>query len=71
MTRARAAALRAFATAIASGELELTVAASLDEQVARLTALPGIGEWTAHDLALRALGDPDAFPAGDLGLRAP
>ena len=69
LTRARAASLRAFATAVASGELDLTVAVGLDEQVARLTALPGIGEWTAHYVAMRALGDPDAFPAGDLGLR--
>jgi AraC family transcriptional regulator of adaptative response / DNA-3-methyladenine glycosylase II len=35
---------------------------------ARLTALPGVGPWTADYLALR-LGEPDAFPAGDLGLR--
>jgi AraC family transcriptional regulator of adaptative response / DNA-3-methyladenine glycosylase II len=69
LTRARTAALQAFATAVASGELDLTVAVSLDKQVARLTALPGIGEWTAHYIAMRALGDPDAFPAGDLGLR--
>lgn len=69
LTRARTAALLGFATAVASGELDLTIAASLDQQVARLTALPGIGEWTAHYLAMRALGDPDAFPAGDLGLR--
>jgi len=69
LTRARTAALLGFATAVASGGLDLTVAASLDEQVARLTALPGIGEWTAHYVAMRALGDPDAFPAGDLGLR--
>jgi AraC family transcriptional regulator of adaptative response / DNA-3-methyladenine glycosylase II len=69
LTRARAGALRAFATAVARGELDLTIAASLEDQVARLTALPGIGEWTAHYLAMRALGDPDAFPAGDLGLR--
>ena len=69
LTRARAGALRTLAAQIASGELDLTVAASLDEQVARLTALPGVGEWTAHYVAMRALGDPDAFPAGDLGLR--
>jgi AraC family transcriptional regulator of adaptative response / DNA-3-methyladenine glycosylase II len=69
LTHARAAALRVFAAAVARGELDLTAAASLDEQVARLTALPGIGEWTAHYVAMRALGDPDAFPAGDLGLR--
>jgi AraC family transcriptional regulator, regulatory protein of adaptative response / DNA-3-methyladenine glycosylase II len=69
LTRARAEALRTFAAQVARGELDLAVAASLDEQVARLTALPGIGEWTAHYVAMRALGDPDAFPAGDLGLR--
>jgi AraC family transcriptional regulator of adaptative response / DNA-3-methyladenine glycosylase II len=35
----------------------------------RLRQLPGIGEWTAQVVAMRALGDPDAFPAGDLGVR--
>lgn len=35
----------------------------------RLLAMPGVGEWTAEYVAMRALGDPDAFPAGDLGLR--
>ena len=37
--------------------------------MARWTALPGIGPWTAHYIALRALGHPDAFPAGDLVLQ--
>jgi 3-methyladenine DNA glycosylase/8-oxoguanine DNA glycosylase len=37
--------------------------------VARLTAIPGIGTWTAHYIAMRALREPDAFPASDLGLR--
>jgi 3-methyladenine DNA glycosylase/8-oxoguanine DNA glycosylase len=41
----------------------------LDDAVQRLSALPGIGEWTAQYVALRAFGEPDAFPAGDLGLR--
>lgn len=41
----------------------------LDELVARLDALPGIGPWTAHYIAMRALREPDAFPSGDLGLR--
>ena len=36
---------------------------------AQLLALPGVGPWTASYIAMRALGDPDAFPAGDLGLR--
>jgi AraC family transcriptional regulator of adaptative response / DNA-3-methyladenine glycosylase II len=40
------------------------------EQVsAALAALPGVGAWTAQYVALRALGEPDAFPAGDLVLR--
>jgi AraC family transcriptional regulator, regulatory protein of adaptative response / DNA-3-methyladenine glycosylase II len=34
-----------------------------------LLALPGVGPWTAEVIAMRGLGDPDAFPAGDLGLR--
>ena len=38
-------------------------------KIERLVALPGVGEWTAHYVAMRALGEPDAFPAGDLGLR--
>ncbi|BCS32966.1 hypothetical protein TBR22_A21900 [Luteitalea sp. TBR-22] len=42
--------------------------ASLDVIVARLTMVPGIGEWTAQYIALRALRHPDAFPASDIGL---
>ena len=41
----------------------------LDDLVARLDELPGIGPWTAHYIAMRALREPDAFPSGDLGLR--
>ena len=41
----------------------------LQEFVARWVALPGIGEWTAHYMAMRALSHPDAFPAADLILR--
>ncbi len=69
LTRARAAALRGFARAVADGALDLGMSAGLDDAVTRLTAFPGIGEWTAHYIALRALGEPDAFPAGDLGVR--
>ena len=36
--------------------------------LARLREIPGIGEWTAQYVAMRALGEPDAFPPGDLGL---
>src|SRR5690606_14866140 len=42
---------------------------TLDDFVARWCALPGIGPWTAQYIALRGLGHPDAFPAGDLVLQ--
>jgi AraC family transcriptional regulator of adaptative response / DNA-3-methyladenine glycosylase II len=66
---ARRACLLAVARAVASGSLALDGAASLEDAVARLTALPGVGPWTAQYVALRALGEPDAFPAGDLALK--
>jgi AraC family transcriptional regulator of adaptative response / DNA-3-methyladenine glycosylase II len=69
LPRARAASLRAFARAVADGALDLDGMSGLDHAVERLTALPGIGEWTAQYVALRALREPDAFPAGDLGVR--
>ena len=70
MPRARAAAIRALcARGRALGELPLDGARGLDDAVARLRALPGIGQWTAQYIAMRALGEPDAFPAGDLALR--
>ncbi|MGH7858365.1 MAG: AlkA N-terminal domain-containing protein, partial [Candidatus Binatia bacterium] len=67
--KARAEALRALADAVASGRLAIRSGASLEDVVARLTALPGIGAWTAHYVAMRAFGETDAFPASDLGLR--
>jgi AraC family transcriptional regulator of adaptative response / DNA-3-methyladenine glycosylase II len=42
---------------------------TLEQFVACWTQLPGIGAWTAHYIAMRALSDPDAFPAADLVLR--
>jgi AraC family transcriptional regulator of adaptative response / DNA-3-methyladenine glycosylase II len=69
LTSSRAAALRALARAVVSGALDLSPAADPDEARGRLLALPGFGRWTAEYVALRALRDPDAFPAGDLGLR--
>ena len=68
---ARAAALHGLAVAIASGAVRLDGAREreLERFVAELTALPGIGPWTAHYLAMRALHVPDAFPAADLGVR--
>ena len=41
----------------------------MEAALSRLTALQGLGEWSANYIAMRALREPDAFPAGDLGLR--
>lgn len=68
LTGKRMATLQALANALVAGELNLQVGQELDGFVARLCALPGIGDWTAHYIAMRALSEPDAFPAADLGL---
>lgn len=57
------------AAALASGSLDLGPGADRDEARAGLAALPGIGPWTVEMVAMRSLGDPDAFPATDLGVR--
>jgi AraC family transcriptional regulator of adaptative response / DNA-3-methyladenine glycosylase II len=69
MPRSRAATVRELARFAASGGLQMPFGTSLDDAVARLDAVPGIGPWTAHYIAMRALRYPDAFPSGDLGLR--
>jgi AraC family transcriptional regulator of adaptative response / DNA-3-methyladenine glycosylase II len=69
LPRGRAAAISTVARAVADGGLRLDAAPDLDGAIATLGALPGIGEWTAHYVAMRALREPDAFPAGDHGLR--
>ena len=68
LTRARAAAVRAFAGAVAADSVHLDRSLSLDRLVESLTALDGVGAWTAHYIALR-LGEPDACPIADLGLQ--
>ena len=68
MPRARRRTVRAFARAVANDALRLDGSVGLDELVGSLTAIEGLGPWTANTLALR-LGEPDAFPASDLGLR--
>ena len=67
LTKARSAAIRALAWAVAEGRLDLR--AEPEAVVERLRALPGFGEWTAQYVALRALGEADAFPSSDLVLR--
>lgn len=69
LTQKRALALQTFSQAIASGSLTLHTARNLDDAIEALTALPGLGPWTANYIAMRVLGEPDAFPAGDLILR--
>lgn len=63
----RANAIRSLAAAVAENPI-LTQFASLDEAVQHLCQLPGIGEWTAHYIAMRALREPNAFPFSDVGL---
>lgn len=69
MPGSRRAALQRLAAALADGSIALDPAADRDEVGKGLVALPGIGPWTAEYVRLRALGDPDAFPASDLGVR--
>jgi AraC family transcriptional regulator of adaptative response / DNA-3-methyladenine glycosylase II len=69
LTRQRAATLRAIARAVCDGRASFRPEQTLEQFVASWTELPGIGAWTAHYIAMRALSDPDAFPAADLGLR--
>jgi AraC family transcriptional regulator of adaptative response / DNA-3-methyladenine glycosylase II len=66
---ARRKTIRGLAEEVASGRLVLDGSEDLDETTDRLLALPGIGSWTASYIAMRALGEDDAFPAGDLGLQ--
>jgi AraC family transcriptional regulator of adaptative response / DNA-3-methyladenine glycosylase II len=69
LPRARAAAISALARAVVAGELALDGSRPLESVVPALQRLPGVGPWTAQVIAMRALREPDAFPAGDLGVR--
>ena len=68
MPGARARALVALSAAVEAGELALGRDADAAAMREKLCALPGIGPWTADVVAMRALGQPDAFPAADLGI---
>ncbi|MGH2893651.1 MAG: DNA-3-methyladenine glycosylase family protein, partial [Solirubrobacteraceae bacterium] len=69
MPRSRGRTLVGIAAELAAGRLVLDDAVDRPRTVAALLALPGIGPWTAGYIAMRALGDPDAFTPGDAGLR--
>lgn len=64
----RARTIRAISSAVAEGQLSFDGVPGADEFTARLTSIKGIGDWTAQYIAMRALKNPDAFPAADLGL---
>jgi AraC family transcriptional regulator of adaptative response / DNA-3-methyladenine glycosylase II len=69
MPEKRAETIRALAAAVRDGALSLDFTADPEKTAAALCRLPGIGEWTAQYVAMRAFGEPDAYPADDLGLR--
>ncbi|MEV8549297.1 AlkA N-terminal domain-containing protein [Streptomyces glaucescens] len=69
MPRTRRATLTTLVGRLADGSLPLGVESDWPEARARLLALPGFGPWTADVIAMRALGDPDAFLPTDLGIR--
>jgi AraC family transcriptional regulator of adaptative response / DNA-3-methyladenine glycosylase II len=69
MPRTRAASIQALARAVRDGDVDLSGASAPQDVVAALVRLPGIGDWTAQYVAMRALGWADAFPASDLGVR--
>jgi AraC family transcriptional regulator of adaptative response / DNA-3-methyladenine glycosylase II len=64
----RAATIRAFARAVCEGQIRFEGIVESDAFLNRLRDISGIGKWTAEYVAMRALGEPDAFPSGDLGL---
>lgn len=69
MPRARGRSLIGLASALAEGRLDLSPGCDRAAARAHLAELPGIGPWTVEVIALRGLGDPDAFPGTDLGVR--
>ena len=68
IVRQRVAALQALAAEVAAGRIELHRSAPLQATLDALRALPGIGDWSAQLIAMRALAWPDAWPATDIGV---
>jgi AraC family transcriptional regulator of adaptative response / DNA-3-methyladenine glycosylase II len=68
MPSARRASLKALAEAAVADRNLFRPFGTIEEAITRLRLIPGIGEWTAQYIALRALREPDAFPASDAGL---
>jgi AraC family transcriptional regulator, regulatory protein of adaptative response / DNA-3-methyladenine glycosylase II len=68
ITQSRARSILAMAQAVARGSVTLDVPVSIDQALAKLKELPGIGDWTVQYFAMRVFGWPDAFPYCDLGI---
>jgi AraC family transcriptional regulator of adaptative response / DNA-3-methyladenine glycosylase II len=68
LTGARAETIQALARAVCSGKICFEGVVDSNAFLSRLCEIPGIGKWTAQYVAMRALGEPDAFPSSDLGL---
>jgi AraC family transcriptional regulator of adaptative response / DNA-3-methyladenine glycosylase II len=68
LTRSRAETIRSLARAVSQGEIRFERITDSNAFLNQLLKISGIGEWTAQYVAMRALGEPDALPTGDLGL---
>jgi AraC family transcriptional regulator, regulatory protein of adaptative response / DNA-3-methyladenine glycosylase II len=68
LTGARIETVRALARAVCSGKLNFGASHGSEAFLTRFCEISGIGKWTAQYVAMRALGEPDAFPSSDLGL---
>jgi len=68
LTTARAGTVRALAQAVCDRQISFEGVVNSDAFQEKLCKIPGIGKWTAQYVAMRTLGDPDAFPSTDLGL---
>jgi AraC family transcriptional regulator of adaptative response / DNA-3-methyladenine glycosylase II len=69
LPQARRTTLTTLVGALATGEIDLSPASDWQQARVQLARLPGLGPWTIEMVAMRALGDPDAFVAADLGVR--
>jgi AraC family transcriptional regulator of adaptative response / DNA-3-methyladenine glycosylase II len=68
MPRARRETIRALASEFRDGHIKFERIVESNSFLERLMEIPGIGKWTAQYVAMRALGEPDAFPAGGAAL---
>jgi AraC family transcriptional regulator, regulatory protein of adaptative response / DNA-3-methyladenine glycosylase II len=70
LPQSRRVTFGALTGALAGGAVDLGPGSDWQQARAQLGGLPGLGPWSIETIAMRGLGDPDAFTAGDLGIRA-